>query len=134
MSEYAEDRIREALKKHKGNALKSRKQVIEWALEDELLMLGLVKPHLNGIVAYNIERVASGRSDKAKSLEPLAKKIKSSTAKDRFGMEILKAVVAENAAQFGFDDKPARPKGASQSHVDAIRKLASTRSKTKKDK
>lgn len=138
MSEYAERRIKEALKIAKGNALKARKYVVEWALEDERLLKYLVGPHLNGIVAYNVERVASGRSEKARSLEPLAKKIKGKNTKEKsgekFGMEILKAVVDQDATIFGFEDRPARRKGASEDHVEAIRKLASTRKKTKKDK
>jgi hypothetical protein len=135
MSEYAERYIRDALKQHKGNTTKARKQVIEWALEDDRLMHALIAPHLNGIVAYNIDRVASGRSDKSKSIEPLAKKLKKApTGKEKFGMEILKAVVSDNATVFGFEDQPSRRKGASQDHIDAIKKLANTRTKTKKDK
>ncbi len=133
MSDYAERYIRDALKMYKGNALKTRKQLIAWAMEDARLMQELVKPHLNGIVAYNIERVASGRSEKAKSLEPLAEKVKGKSGAEKFGMEILKAVVADNATVFGFEDQPSRRKGASKDHVDAIKKLAS-KSKFKKDK
>jgi hypothetical protein len=134
MSDYAERYIRDALKMYKGNALKARKQIIEWALEDARLMHELVGPHLNGIAAYNIERVASGRSEKAKSLEPLTKKIKGKSQQDKFGMEILKAVVDSNATIFGFEDQPARRKGASQDHIEAIKRLASTKTRTKKDK
>ena len=134
MSEYAERYIRDALRMFKGNVLKARKQVIEWALEDDRLMHGLVKPHLNGIVAYNVERVASGRSEKAKSLEPLARKVKNKNSKEKFGMEILKAVIDDHATVFGFEDRTARRKGASQDNIGAIKKLANTSTKSKKDK
>ena len=49
-------------------------------------------------------------------------------------MEILKAVVDNDATVFGFEDQPTRRKKASQDHIEAIRRLANTRSKTKKDK
>lgn len=134
MSEYAERYIRDALKMFKGNQVKASKQVLEWAMEDERLMRALVGQHLNGIIAYNVERVSSGRSEKAKSLEPLARKLKDKNPKDKFGMELLKAVVDDHATVFGFENQPARRKGASQDHIDAIKKLANTRSKSKKDK
>ncbi|MGB4107003.1 MAG: hypothetical protein WBK55_04325 [Alphaproteobacteria bacterium] len=134
MSEYAERYIRDALKMSKGNNVKATKQVLEWALEDERLMRALVGPNLKSIVAYNVERVASGRSEKAKSLEPLARKIKGKNSQEKFGMELLKAVVDDHATVFGFEDQPARRKSASQDHIEAIKKLANTRSKSKKDK
>ncbi len=135
MSEYAERYIRDALKMYKNDSLKARKQLLAWAFEDERLLHALIKPHLNGIAAYNIERVASGRSEKARALEPLAKKIKEKTPgqKEKFGMEILRAVVDNDSSVFGFEDQPARRKKASQDHIEAIKKLASTRSKSKKD-
>lgn len=136
MSDYAERRIRDALKQSKGNQLNARKLVLEWCVEDERLLKDLVKQHINGIVAYNIERVASGRSEKAKSLEPLAKKLKNAKGnnKEKFGMEILRAVVDNDATIFGFENQPAPRRGASEDHIEAIRKLATTRKKTKKDK
>ena len=65
--EYVERRINEALKLSKGNATKARQIVIKWCQDDIRLLHGMTKAHLNGIVAYNIERVASGRSAKAKA-------------------------------------------------------------------
>lgn len=120
-SEYAEKRIKEALRQSNGNTFRARELVMSWASEDNRLLQALVKPHINGIVAYNIERVASGRSEKAKHPEP-PPPIQQS--KDRFGMQILKAVVDANASVFGLDDTARTRRGASQSHVDAIRMLA----------
>lgn len=125
--EYVEKRINEALKLSKGNITKARQTVIKWCQEDVKLLHALTKAHLNGIVAYNVERVASGRNDKAK------KKVAPKTpAKEKFGMEILKAVV-KSGSVFGMDsDREPRRKGqASQQHIDAIKKLAA-KNKTKK--
>ena len=127
--EYVEKRISEALKLSKGNATKARQTIIKWCQDDLKLLHGLTKAHLNGIVAYNVERVASGRNDKSKK-KPAAKP--PVTGKEKFGMEILKAVV-NSGSIFGLEATQApRKKGqASQQHIDAIKKLAS-KSKTKK--
>ncbi len=47
--DYAESRIREALKLTKGNPTKARQQVIAWAVEDQRLLLGLTQPHLTAL-------------------------------------------------------------------------------------
>ncbi len=127
--DYVEKRIDEALKLSKGNATKARQTVIKWCQEDLKLLHGLTKAHLNGIVAYNIDRVTSGRSDKSKK-KPAPKPQLS--GKEKFGMELLKAVV-NSGSIFGLEATQApRKKGqASQQHIDAIKKLAA-KSKTKK--
>jgi hypothetical protein len=121
--EYVEKRINEALKLAKGSESKARQTIIKWAREDVKLLQGLTNPHLNGIVAYNIERVASGRSAKSKIKAPPSK---APPAKEQFGMEILKAAV-NSGAVFGMEaGAPSRKKGqASQAHIDAIKKIAS---------
>ena len=141
--EYAEKRIKEALNLAKGNRLKARQQVIAWTYEDSKLLHELTKAHLNGIVAYNVERVDSGRAEAAKAappkVEPKAKKQAAPQAKpkseeEKFGLEILKAVAGSNPAIFGLED-PGAPRGrtgASQKHIDAINALAS-KNKTPKD-
>ena len=129
--EYVERRIAEALKLSKGNETKARQTIIKWAREDVKLLQGLTNPHLNGIVAYNIERVTSGRTAKSKTKAP-PKTPPKAPPKEQFGMEILKAVV-NSGSIFGMDaGAPPRKKGqASQAHIDAIKKLAS-KSKPKK--
>ena len=64
--EYAEGRIREALKLSGGNAARARKQIIDWSREDMRLLQELTRGHLSGIVAYNVERVLSGRAEEKK--------------------------------------------------------------------
>ena len=133
--EYAEHRIKEALKLSGGNQIKARQQIIAWTYEDAKLLHALAKPHLSGIVAYNIERVASGRADAAKnakaeekSKKPPAKKAAANgKAKEEvFGLEILKAV-AGSPEIFGLEDPgaPRKKSGVSQSHVDAIQAIVS---------
>jgi hypothetical protein len=129
---YVENRINEALKQSKGNETRARQIVIKWCEEDSKLLQGLTRAHLNGIVAYNIERVASGRSAKSKTTKAPAKPAAKSKDKEKFGMEILKAVVS-SSTMFGLESGAApRKKGqASQQHIDAIKKLAN-KNKTKK--
>lgn len=137
--EYAERRIKEALKLAKGNTTRARQQVIAWTYEDAKLLHALTQNHLSGIVAYHIERVNSGRSEKDKSPPPQKPKqqpAKNTKAKgEQFGMEILKAVVASGAEVFGLESSAApRKRGqASQQHVNAIKQMAA-KSKTDKKK
>src|SRR5262245_28489566 len=129
--EYVERRIEEALKAAKGNSTKARQTVIKWCQDDAKLLHGLTQAHLNGIVAYNIDRVISGRSDKNKKKSTTVKP-KAPPPKEKFGMEILKAVV-NSGSIFGLEAGAApRKKGqASQQHIDAIKKLAA-KNKSKK--
>lgn len=119
--EYVERKISEALKQSKGNTTKARQTVIKWCQEDAKLLHGLTSAHLNGIVAYNIDRIASGRSDKSKKKAPAKP---APAGKEKFGMELLKAVV-NSGSVFGMEAGQApRKKGqASQQHIDAIKKL-----------
>ena len=105
--EYIERRVQEALELHLGNTHKARQQVIAWTYEDENLLHALAKPHLSGIVAYHIERVASGRAEAAKKGPPPAPKpspeqhkpakTKANVDADEFGLNILKAVTSIEA-------------------------------------
>ena len=136
--DYANSRIKEALKLAKGNRVKARQQIIAWTFEDAKLLHALAKPHLSGIVAYNIERVASGRADEARQAKPAPKKAappakagKKPSKEETFGLQMLRAATG-SPALFGFEDAgpPRRRSGTSQNHIDAIRKMAS-KSKTK---
>ena len=101
--EYAEQRIKEALKLSGGNQSKARQQIIAWTFEDAKLLHALAKPHLSGIVAYNIERVASGRAAKAKTAKTApAKPVNGAANEEQFGLEILKAV-AGSPEVFGLE-------------------------------
>ncbi len=130
--EYAEDKIRDALKNHGGNVALARKQIMLWSHDDALLLRALATPHLDGIVAYQVERVASGRAE----LESRQSK-KSPKAKEgeNFGMDLLRAVAASDANIFGQDNimTPKR-KTASKQHINAIHKMASANRNSGKNK
>ncbi len=132
--EYAESRIKEALKLAKGNATRARQQIIAWTYEDAKLLHALTKPHLSGIVAYNIDRVASGRAEaqKAQQVQKPQAPAKQSKKEPAFGMELLKAVASSSADVFGLEhNAPLGRRGqTSQNHIDAIRAIASKKKKT----
>jgi hypothetical protein len=147
--EYVESRIKEALKLCGGNRLKARQQVIAWTYEDNKLLHALASPHLSGIVAYNVERVDSGRAEAAKApppppeeppvqaekqdsaprpnSKPQAKAKPQKPKDEQFGLEILKAATGGNSTMFGLEDTgaPQKRQGASQSHIDTMKAIAS---------
>ncbi len=136
--EYIERKIAEALKFSRGNTSKARQQVIAWALEDHKLLQALTKSHLSGIVAYNIERVASGRAAAARKMQkPQAKPAKAAAQKKEpdFGVELLKAVASSSSEVFGLENGSSgigRPGHVSQNHINAIHMIASNRKSDKK--
>ena len=144
--EYIERRVQEALELHLGNTHKARQQVIAWTYEDENLLYALAKPHLSGIVAYHIERVASGRAEAAKKGPPPAPKpspeqhkpakTKANVDADEFGLNILKAVTGERPVVFGLEDPgaPRKKQGVSKNHLDAISSIATRKISKPKDK
>ncbi len=122
--EYAERRIREALKASGGNAARARQQVITWAFDDAKLLHELVAPHITGIVAHAVNRVMTTK-EKAVPATPEKKPVEAG-APDAFGMEILKAIALGNPAQFGLESgTPIKKQAASQRHIDAIRQMVS---------
>lgn len=122
--DYAERRIKEALKASGGNAAKARQQIIAWAADDAKLMHELVAPHITGIVAHAVNRVMTM---KEKPVPATPAKVSAKGGKeDVFGMEILKAIALGNPAQFGQESGvPIRKQAASQRHIDAIRQMVS---------
>ena len=60
--DYVEKKIREAMHLHRGNSTRVRQQVIAWAMDDPKLLRTLVKPHMVGITAHAVGRVASGKT------------------------------------------------------------------------
>ncbi len=126
--EYAEEKIREALGLHGGNTARARKHLIGLAQSDLKLLSALTLPHLDGIISYQVDRVASGRAE----LEKRHPQSAPSPAKkqDNFGMDLLRAVAASESAVFGQQNPMGnRRKGASRQHIDAIHQIASSRTK-----
>lgn len=124
--DYAERRIRDALKSSGGNAARARQQIIAWALEDSKLMQELVAPHLTGIIAHAVNRVMTMKEKNVPATPEPAKPVKGGVQGDPFGMEILKAIALGNPAQFGLESGvTTRKQAASQRHIDAIRQMVS---------
>lgn len=123
--EYAESKIKEALRMHDGNLARARQQIIGWAKHDVVLLQALTRPHLDGIVSYQVERVASGRAEIEKR-HPEAPAV---SKEEDFGMDLLRAVVATNVPVFGMENSsaPVKRKVASKQHIDAIHLMASNR-------
>ena len=130
--DYAERRIREALKANNGNEGKARQQVIAWALDDTKLLHELVAPHITGIVAHAVGRVKTMKEQPIPK-EPVKGKKTAAGKEDAFGLEILKAIALGNPAQFGLESGVAiKKQQASQRHVDAIRAMVSKKDKSGK--
>ena len=94
--DYAESRIREALKLTKGNPTKARQQVIAWAVEDQRLLLGLTQPHLTGVVAHAINRVIyrEGLEQEPEEILPTPKSL--DMGPETFGKQILNALAGKS--------------------------------------
>ncbi len=126
--EYAERRIREALKLTNGNATKARQQIIAWTYDDSKLLHALTMPHMTGIVAHAIGRVLSMGEEAEIPPIPDVKSVNASDADSKaFGMEILKAIALGHPTQFGQESAsvPIKKQAASQQHIDAIKQMVS---------
>lgn len=131
---YLETAISEVLKKAKGNQTKARTLLIAQCKEDDNLLRALATPHLNAIAAHAVNRIAiqqkasKGRKDESANI-PVPKTGK---AEAGFGLDLLKALGGQNVPKFGREDAAPRlqKKAASQSHVNALKMMAS-KSKTK---
>lgn len=132
--EYAEKRIKEALKKSNGNAVKARQQVIAWTYEDAKLLHALTKAHLTGIVAYNIERILSGRGAAEEHPIPETKPKAKADKEENFGKELLKAVAGNSGATFGlegYSGGPSKRPKVSKGHINAIKAMTSKKAPPK---
>ncbi len=124
--DYAEKMIAKALRAAKGNQTIAKQQIIAWAQQDTKLLQGLTKAHLTGIVAYHIDRVASGRAERSKNPLPSKPKGQKAPAKEDFGMELMKAVASSSAAVFGLEGgAPTGRRGkVSENHIRALQQIA----------
>lgn len=124
--EYAEKRIRDALKASGGNATSARQQVIAWAFDDAKLLHELVAPHITGIAAHAVNHVLNTKEKPRPAAPPPPKPLAKDAKQDPFGMEILKAIALGNPAQFGLESGVSiKKQAASQRHIDAIRQMVS---------
>ncbi len=131
-SSYVEQRLLEALSASNGNLAKARKLIGEWCAQDQRLLYELSRPHMTGIIAHAMDRVVSHkfRSETEKENPPSATRrveLPSSTKSDEmFGKELLKNFAMGKPTKFAEESfsAPLKKTKASQSHIDAIRRLA----------
>lgn len=133
---YVVSRIKEALYNAKGNKKLAAKQVTAWAQQDTELLNGLTRAHLGGIVAFHVDRVASGRADTDAPATPAAsapqkpaapkRKVVNPAQGTKFAQEILRGASDPNAQIFGLESYAAPNKAAtSKRHKDALQHIAS---------
>ena len=133
--EYAQGRIKEALRLSKGNATKARQQIIAWCYDDQKLLLALARPHLTGITAHAINRVTYNQNlhedDEALPETPHGVDMTPAT----FGQEILKTLQSSNTPMFGFEGNvpPVSRRKASKSHIENLKRMAGRGSDRSKD-
>lgn len=136
--EYALSRVRDALEKSDGNHLKAQRLLLSWLEKDNTLLLGLVAPHIQSIVTHAVNHAGTPRGlsgGKKVQVEP--------EQTGEFGIAVLESLKGGRSdGGFGFGEAEPRgvvskPGRASQSHVDAIHRLAQgkqiTKDKNKKD-
>lgn len=134
---YMHTCILEALAKAGGNEHKAQKIIALRAMEDFQLLQALAKPHLTGIVAHAVGRIAiqenARRENSYEELpeQPVLEQADQGMA--GFGLDLLKALGGQNVPKFGMEDAAPRlgRKQASQQHVNALRLMAN-KSKGKK--
>jgi len=132
--EYAMSRVRDALEKSDGNHLKAQRMLMSWVEKDQSLLFGLVAPHIQSIVSHAVnfadQQPASASAAKA------AEKVEAGEAGE-FGAAVLESLQGgRNDGGFGFGEPAprgavSRPGKASQSHVDAIHKIAAKKTDKK---
>lgn len=130
--EYALSRVKDALEKSDGNHLKAQRLLLSWLPKDNTLLLGLVTPHIQGVISHAIAHV----SQPAK--KPVASKKISLKGQEtgEFGGAVLESLRGGKGETGTFGEPPPRgiskPGKASKAHVDAIHKLVSASKKTDK--
>lgn len=121
---YLEDKIKDALVLAGGNSAKAQKLIIQWAQEDQQLLLQLSKPHLKGVTAHAVGRVVTqmDRDDEPLPEEPVAMDM----GPNSFGKSLLGAMSGQDSAHFGHESSAPRrkKKTASQQHINAIHQIA----------
>jgi hypothetical protein len=123
--EYAENRIKEALRLAKGNTTRARQQIMAWTYEDAKLLHALTRPHLTGIVAHAVNRVIYRQHEEEKAVLPDVPQ-PLDMEPETFGMEILKVLQNDKTPRFGRESSaaPVRRPRASKKHIDALNRIA----------
>lgn len=120
--EYAMSRVKDALQKSDGNHMKAQRLIMQWIEKDQSLLVGLVGPHLQGIVTHAVNH--AGNPVK----RPPPRKIEVGETGE-FGAAVVQSLTgaktAGKSASFGQPSPQpvAAPTKASKAHVDAINAL-----------
>ena len=140
---YLVSRIKEALYDAKGNKARAQTQLIAWAAQDAELLKALTQAHIKGIVAFHVDRVASGKVTQSVAPAKAAKKPQAA-AKGRkmvnmaegteFARDILRGASDPSAPIFGLESYIAPTQGTqvSERHKDALRQLSAMRKTPRK--
>lgn len=135
---YLQDCILDALARSKGNQNKAQKIIALQAMEDPQLLQALAKPHLTGIVAHAVGRIAIQENAKKAAERDMPDKpvVGGGLAQDMngFGLDLLKALGGPNVPKFGMEDAAPRlgKKQASLQHVNALKMMANKSKPPKK--
>jgi hypothetical protein len=120
---YAQQRIREALLQSHGNEARARQLIMQWALSDHRLLQMIAQPHLSGIVAHAVNRVANKKELSSASMK---KDRPAPKGDEQFGKELLKNFAMGQPVKFSEESfgAPLGKRQASQKHIEAIHQLA----------
>lgn len=121
---YAESRVRAAVDEADGNALETKRLLLEWIEKDHKLLHGLVEPHLNGIITHAIGYVTREKPEGDRVV----------LSPDQPGIGLVQGVVDGRGDTFGrpSDGNVPKPGKASERHVEAIHILAAGAKSKKK--
>lgn len=127
-----QDHIEETLARAGGSRSRARMMLLDEVARDPDLLYALTRPHLNGIVAYAVDR-AIRKKESEPPAPPPAPDLKAAPG-EAFGKELLKALALGDPARFGEESfAPLAPRTpASQRHIDALRRMAGPKRPTKK--
>lgn len=138
--DYAQSRVRDALKEAKGNVPQAQRLLLAWMDFDELLLRAIAEPHLRSIAGYALqsqlfdeaeEKHAAQKSAAVADVPKAVKKQATAPGKESadigtFGLALLQNVTGgTRAQQFGFvTDEMDAPQKTSARHIEAILQLA----------
>ena len=138
--DYAQSRVRDALKEAKGNVPQAQRLLLAWMDFDELLLRAIAEPHLRSIAGYALQSQLFDEVEEKHTAQsfapvpgthvpvtkqpPAGEKAAEETA--TFGLALLQNVTGgTRAQQFGFvTDEMDAPQKTSARHIEAILQLA----------
>ena len=132
--DYAMSRVRDALEKSSGNHLKAQRLILSMLEKDQSLLLGLVSPHLHGIIAHALQHADAP----PKKEQPAGKRVVVDSNAGEFGAALVSSLKGSHAENASFGEATpkniSKPGKASKAHVDAINQLINARKSTADDK